>query len=77
MNPESTVAKLVPKRIGDRPFRPKTQKLGTFSFIQDHLEADAFRKLACSYVIDGNDRSALCAVNTEVGVLYKGKRFKH
>lgn len=59
------------KRIGDRPFRPKTQKFGTFSLIQDHLEADAFGKLACSYVIDGNDWPALCAINTQVSAFSK------
>jgi len=54
------------KHIGDRSFRPKTQKLGWFRSPQIQSGMDSFVTLAASYVIDGDDVSRSCTKNMEV-----------
>ncbi|KAF9443030.1 hypothetical protein P691DRAFT_844497 [Macrolepiota fuliginosa MF-IS2] len=68
LNQELAVTKASIKRIGDPSFRPKTQKLGVCTSALAQFEADAFRKLASAYVIDGDDLPALCAKNMQAAL---------
>ncbi|TFK63945.1 WD40 repeat-like protein [Pluteus cervinus] len=54
------------KALGDSPYKPETQSVGTFvghAFI-DNLES--FVKLARGYVLKGPDRSSVCLSNAQV-----------
>ncbi|KAF5345968.1 hypothetical protein D9756_010921 [Leucocoprinus leucothites] len=60
------------KHIGDRPFRPKTQKVGAFNSVQSQFEGEVFVKLAKEYVIEGDDPAGLCMKNMQA-VMNVGK----
>lgn len=54
------------KALGDRPRKPRTQGLGTFSADYSSHEYEILNKLARGYVFEGDDRQAICAMNAEV-----------
>ncbi|EKM74807.1 hypothetical protein AGABI1DRAFT_132849 [Agaricus bisporus var. burnettii JB137-S8] len=65
---EISVPKSSLKQIGDPSFRPTTQKFGAFSSAEAHLNADAFRQLASSYIINGDDLPDLCMKNMQAAL---------
>ncbi|KAH8107815.1 hypothetical protein BXZ70DRAFT_912770 [Cristinia sonorae] len=56
------------KALGDRPYIPASQTLGTFSSGELVEDVEVFVKLAQGYKFDGNDRAGLCAHNARVAI---------
>ncbi|KAF7305081.1 WD-REPEATS-REGION domain-containing protein [Mycena kentingensis (nom. inval.)] len=53
------------KAIGDPPYQPKDQAVGTYLGETLPDEIEAFAKLARSYVFEGEERIALCEINAQ------------
>jgi hypothetical protein len=64
----TTATKLTVKRLGDKPFKPKTQKLGTFTSAETCFEAEVFKKLARAYIVEGDEMEQMCMANMQAAM---------
>lgn len=53
------------KKLGDPPFMPTSQSVGTLVDLDNSIDWDAFRFLAQKYKIEGEERISLCNSNAE------------
>ncbi|ESK95845.1 wd repeat-containing protein 24 [Moniliophthora roreri MCA 2997] len=54
------------KSLGDPSFAPLSQNLGTFQTAESITDNVIFTKLAREYVLEGDDRRQICALNAQV-----------
>ncbi|KAA1475838.1 hypothetical protein DENSPDRAFT_449486 [Dentipellis sp. KUC8613] len=54
------------KGLGDGPFKPTSQHVGTFAYEQTPEDMDAFVIMARGYVYEGADRHSMCGSNAEI-----------
>ncbi|KAH9977109.1 hypothetical protein BGW80DRAFT_1287386 [Lactifluus volemus] len=56
------------KALGDKPFKPIVQSVGTHVFDPSHQGSDRFCVLAKGYVFDGSDKMKLCENNAQIAL---------
>ncbi|KAI0317396.1 hypothetical protein OF83DRAFT_146560 [Amylostereum chailletii] len=54
------------KALGDEPYKPAFQSVGTHAFDYTSEEYDRFDRLARGYIFEGADKHAICGINAEV-----------
>ncbi|KAF9266459.1 hypothetical protein L218DRAFT_69517 [Marasmius fiardii PR-910] len=58
--------KAVHKSLGDSPFVPDSQNVGSFQTAESMNGTIVFTKLAKEYILEGKDRREICATNAQV-----------
>ncbi|KAG7089936.1 hypothetical protein E1B28_011566 [Marasmius oreades] len=61
-------SKTVHKSLGDSPFIPVSQNVGSFQTAELMNDTAVFTKLAEEYVLEGEDRRDICAVNAQAAI---------
>ncbi|KAI0255369.1 hypothetical protein BJV78DRAFT_1279536 [Lactifluus subvellereus] len=56
------------KALGDKPYKPIVQSVGTHVFDPSHQDSDRFSILAKGYVFDGSDKIRICEINAQVAL---------
>jgi hypothetical protein len=56
------------KALGNKPFKPVIQSVGTHEFDSSHQDLNRFSILAKRYVIDGPDKVTICEINAQVAL---------
>ena len=56
------------KALGNKPFKPVVQSVGTHLFDPSHTESDKFSVLAKGYVVDGSDKVTICEINGQAAL---------
>lgn len=67
-NPDKRASKRKAKALGDKPFIPTSQSVGTMSGHGLMEDVEIFVKLAHGYIVEGADKITLCLRNAEVRV---------
>ncbi|KAI0255356.1 hypothetical protein BJV78DRAFT_1273608 [Lactifluus subvellereus] len=56
------------KALGDKPYKPIVQSVGTHVFDPSHQDSDRFSILAKGYIFDGSDKIRICEINAQVAL---------
>ena len=54
--------------LGDEPYSPTAQSVGTHVFSHAQQDSDRFSVLAKGYVVDGPDKRNVCVINAQVAL---------
>ncbi|KAI0003209.1 hypothetical protein BJV74DRAFT_812265 [Russula compacta] len=54
--------------LGNKPFKPVVQSVGTHVFNSSHQDSDRFSVLAKGYVVDGSDKVTICEINAQIAL---------
>src|SRR5580692_9922160 len=56
------------KALGNKPFKPVVQSVGTHVFNSSQQDSDRFSVLAKGYVVDGSDKVTICEINAQIAL---------
>jgi hypothetical protein len=56
------------KVLGDKPYNPTVQSIGTHVFDHSHQDSHRFSVLAKGYVVEGSDKGKVCEINAQIAL---------
>ncbi|KAF8266596.1 hypothetical protein EI94DRAFT_1848453 [Lactarius quietus] len=56
------------KVLGDKPYNPTLQSIGTHVFGHSHHDSHRFSVLAKGYVVEGSDKGKICEINAQIAL---------
>ena len=56
------------KVLGDKPYNPTVQSIGTHVFDHSHQDSHRFSVLAKGYIVEGSDKGKVCGINAQIAL---------